>query len=329
MNPFVFIVGCPRSGTTLLKRLVDAHPEIAITPESHWIPRFYQARKGLTADGLVTAEFVPLLLRHHRFADLQISRAQLESLTASGRPLHYSAAVTAIFDWYGKARGKSLVGDKTPGYVRGIGLLHELWPDARFVHLVRDGRDVFLSLVSWPKVSAGPGRLEIWREDRATSAALWWEWHVRLGRAAGRALAPDRYYEMRYEALCADPAAQCAAVCDFLRLPYEGAMLRFHEGRRTDSPGLDAKAAWLPVTPGLRDWRTQMQAEDVERFEAAAGGLLRELGYPLAFPHPRPEVIAHAGSLRERFSHQPPTHWQGETGHPLFSVLDFIGRQPG
>jgi sulfotransferase family protein len=313
-NPFLFIVGCPRSGTTLLTRLLDAHSQIAITPESHWIPRFFQQRKGLTPDGLVAADFVPLLLRHHRFADLQISRAQLETLMASGPPLHYSAAVTAIFDWYGKAHGKSLVGDKTPGYVRGIGLLHQLWPNARFVHIVRDGRDVFLSLINWPKVSAGPGRLEIWQEDRATSAALWWEWHVRLGRAAGREMGPDRYYEMSYEALCADPAHQCAALCNFLVVPYEGAMLQFHEGRRKYSPGLDAKAAWLPVTPGLRDWRTQMRAEDVERFEAAAGALLKELGYPLAFPHPRPALMAHAAALRERFNQEPPAHWQSATG---------------
>jgi len=81
-------------------------------------------------------------------------------------------------------------------------------------------------------------------------------------------------------------------------LPYDDAMLRFHEGRTKTDPGLDAKHAWLPITPGLRNWRSQMPVEDVERFEAVAGNLLDELGYPRAVPCPRPEALEHASKIR-------------------------------
>ena len=59
MNPFVFIVGCPRSGTTLLQRMVDAHSQIAIVPETHWIARWFEKRKGLTPEGFVRAKLIP------------------------------------------------------------------------------------------------------------------------------------------------------------------------------------------------------------------------------------------------------------------------------
>jgi hypothetical protein len=79
-------------------------------------------------------------------------------------------------------------------------------------------------------------------------------------------------------------------------------MLRFHEGRRRADDGRDAKTAWLPITPGLRDWRAQMAADDVERFEAVAGALLDELDYPRAAPHPRTEVVAYAAGIRDQFA---------------------------
>ena len=75
-------------------------------------------------------------------------------------------------------------------------------------------------------------------------------------------------------------------------------MLRFHEGRTRMEPGLDAKAAWAPITAGLREWRSQMPAQDVERFEAATGDLLDELGYSRAVPRPRPETLEHASRMR-------------------------------
>jgi hypothetical protein len=78
-------------------------------------------------------------------------------------------------------------------------------------------------------------------------------------------------------------------------------MLRYHEDRTRAKPGRDAKHAWLPITPGLRDWKSQMAVEDVYRFEAAARDLLEELGYRRAVPHHQPERLRHASRLRDVF----------------------------
>ncbi len=304
MNPFVFIVGCPRSGTTLLRHILMAHPQIAVTPESHWIPFWFEERRGLTPDGMVTPELINLLLEHPRFARLRIGREQLAGLMGNGHPLSYSAFVTGILDLYGKRKHKPLVGDKTPQYVRRMPTLHSLWPGARFIHLVRDGRDIWLSIANWSKTPRTRlAALSTWKDDPVSTAALWWEWNVRLGRESGKSLGPELYYEVRYECLVADPQEESSALCAFLSVPYDEAMLRFHEGHtRSDltSSGRGNWFPWRPVVPGLRDWRTQMSSEDVERFEAIAGDLLDGLGYPRAFPRLPPERLEDASRIRAR-----------------------------
>ena len=303
-NPYVFIVGSTRSGTTLLQRLVDAHPQVAVVNETHWITRYFEKRTGLTPEGFVTPELIPKLLEYRRFPKMKVGREELERLLNSDQPISYSSFVSAIFDLYGQRKGKSLVGDKTPGYVQSLRTLHGLWPTAKFVHIIRDGRDVCLSMVNWKKAHVAAGRRATWTEDPVSTAALWWKQRVRLGREDGRALGPELYYEIRYETLVSQPATECAALCDFLGLPYDDAMLRFYEGREKADPGLDAKKAWRPITLGLRDWRSQMTLDDIECFEAAAGDLLDELGYPRAVPNPSQEKLVNATRIHHAFTQE-------------------------
>jgi hypothetical protein len=299
VNPYVFIVGCPRSGTTLFRHMVDAHPQIAITPEAHWLPRFFEERRGLTPEGIVTPDLIQQLLEHPKFGNFHIQPQDLLGLIGKERPTSYASLITGIFDLYGHAQGKALVGNKTPDSVRKLRTLHTLWPETRFVHLIRDGRDVALSFMKWPKVlQKKPGNFSTWKDDPFSTAALWWELNVRCGLRAFEWLDPKLCHEMRYESLIANPRKECAALCEFLKLPYDESMLRFHE-RREESPSGDTmNPAWQPITAGLRNWRTQTSEENVERFEAVAGELLDELGYARAFPHPRAEILEGASRIR-------------------------------
>jgi hypothetical protein len=110
------------------------------------------------------------------------------------------------------------------------------------------------------------------------------------------------YHEVRYEAVVNHPAEECAKLCAFLGVPYDECMLRFYEGRTKTKANLDAKKGWRPITPGLRNWRTQMTAASVELFEAAAGALLEELGYPCGGPPPSAETLQIVAKVRDRFT---------------------------
>jgi hypothetical protein len=306
MNPYLFIVGCQRSGTTLLQRVVDAHPQVAVFNQTGWIPDSFERRTGLTPEGLVTPLLIPAMLERRQFRKglkkVGLSRKELEGLLEGG-PVAYAGFVTDVFNFYGQRQGKALVGDKTPRYVRTLRTLHGLWPQARFVHVVRDGRDVCLSTVNWEKNAALLRKsFSTWEDHPVISAALKWEWNVRLGREAGQSLGPGLYYEVRYEAVVNHPVEECAKLCAFLGVPYDEHMLRFYEGHTKTKTDLDAKKGWRPITPGLRNWQTQMTAANVALFEAAAGALLEELGYPCSGPPPSAETLQIVAKVRDRFT---------------------------
>lgn len=299
LNPYLFVVGNPRSGTTLLERMLNAHPRLAIIHESHWITRFYTRRIGVGRDGIVTPDLVRHLGEHHRFHLLKMSVRDIGAIIEGEPGMRYADFISRLFDLYGRREGKPLVGDKTTGgYVRRLPLLHDLWPGARFVHLIRDGRDVCLSMRTWPKADRAAGRFAIWDEDPVATTALWWDWQVRLGHEGGSAIGPERYREVRFEDLVSGPEDQCRALCEFLGVPFDDAMCRFNEGRVRDARGLSANQAWLAPTPGLRDWRTQMPERDVRVFEAIAGDLLETLGYERAFGRIEPEIERIADRFR-------------------------------
>jgi hypothetical protein len=273
-----------------------------VVPEAQWIPEFYKQRTGLTPDGVVTPELIPLLRAHPKFRNLGIDPGELDRLLEPDQPPRYADFVSRLFDACGQAQGKPLVGDKTPNCVRQIHVLHALWPQAKFVHLIRDGRDVCLSVLDWKRKAPRLAELfPTWEEDPVTTTALCWERDMAKGRVKGKRLGPALYYEIRYESLVSRAPEEVEKLCAFLGVPYQGAMLEFHRGRTRSEPGLSAKEAWLPITPGLRDWRSQMPPADVERFEAAAGGLLVELGYARGCSSPSPAARERAAVLRERF----------------------------
>jgi Sulfotransferase family len=312
VNPFLFIVGCPRSGTTLLQRMVDAHPEVAVVHETHWIPRWFEKRKGVTADGMVTPELVENVIADRRFTNLKVAPEDVTALLDSDSAVPYASFVSALFDLHARGRGKRLAGDKTPAYVRNIPTLHSLWPEAKFVHLIRDGRDVALSVAGWSRAESAAGRFTTYADEPVATTAVWWEWNVRVGREDGAALPEGLYHELRYERLVADPEAACAALCEFLGLRYDESMLAFHEGRTRDDPGLDAKRAWRPITSGLRSWAEEMPRGDAERFDAASGELLDELGYERAGDRADPAILDATRAVREAFTRE-----VSELGHRL------------
>ena len=293
-NPYVFVVGCPRSGTTLLQRMLDAHPQLAVSNDPHFIPFAPGVAAGL--DPPVTDEIVEWLLGYRTFARLGLDERAVRD--AAARAATFTELVALLYDAFGASRGKRLAGEKTPRYVRYLPLLHGLFPHARVVHLIRDGRDVALSTLEWARSDRGPGRFDLWTESPLATCALSWGWHITTGVRDGTALGP-LYCEVRYEQLVADPADALLPVCEMLDLPFADEMIEFHVGRTRTDAGLSAKQAWLPATAGLRDWRTTLTASDIELFAALAGDVLERLGYDVGTDAVSSEVEACAAAYVE------------------------------
>ena len=277
-NPYLFLVGCPRSGTTLLQRMLDSHPQLAVANDSHFVPRVI-ARFRPGTDPPLTPELVDRVLGYHRFRRLELPESTARA--AAARSETYAEFVSELYSEYARARGKEFAGEKTPDYVRYLPVLHSLFPATRAVHIIRDGRDVALSVLEWASGEKGPGKFGLWREQPVAVCALWWAWQVESGRREGARLGSALYREVLYEDLVARPEPVLRDLSEFLSLPFAPEMVSFHAGKTKSDPTLSAKSAWLPTTSGLRDWRTQMKPEDALLFEAISGDLLSSLGYPL------------------------------------------------
>lgn len=297
-NPFLFIVGCTRSGTTLLQRILDNHPQLAVVNDSHFAIQVIRRLKG-PVDPVLTPELVDKVRTYPRFFRLGLSDETVYQ--AASQSESYSEFVSALYSEHGRLKGKPLSGEKSPGFVRHLLRLHALFPRVKTIHIIRDGRDVALSMAEWTLQGKGPAAsFELWQEEPTAVYALWWLKKVTAGLQSGRSLGPIKYREVRYEDLVATPENVLRSLTDFLNLSYTREMLDYHVGKTRIEPNLSTKQRWLPVTPGLRDWRTRMNERELELFEALAGDLLSDLGYQRAFPSVSRQIATVADYCKSR-----------------------------
>ncbi len=279
-NPFVFVIGCPRSGTTLLQRMLDNHPQLTVANDTHFITRAAKKALRRASDPVLTPELVDQVRTYHRFCRLGLDEADVGEATRGCRT--YSQFVSRLYDLRAAHRGKSLSGEKTPDFCRQIPALHRQFPGAKFIHIIRDGRDTTLSAMNWATTTKGPGKWSLWAEDPVGACALWWRWQTGTGVRDGHALGEGLYYELKYEDLVGDSPALLSGIAAFLQIPDSEMMANYFAGKTKKNPNLSAKSAWLPPTKGLRDWQNQMVEKDIAVFEGIANKLLKQLGYALS-----------------------------------------------
>ena len=279
------MVGAVRSGTTLLRLQLDAHPEIAIPSETG----FGAVLAGLAADATAD-DLLASITALSTWSDLAVSRDELAHVFDSVEDWSAAAGLRAYYRWYAAKSGKPRWGDKTPAHADYMPVLAGALPEAHFVHIIRDGRDVAASLRDLP-FAPGDGSIR--------AIATTWRDTITRARSAGAEL--PHYHEVRYERLVAEPEPALREICEFLDLEFDPAMLTAHE-RADDrlremavvdaAGGIDGDEANVrktfsgvlrpPDTTRIGMWREALSAVEVAQFERIAGGKLAELGYQAA-----------------------------------------------
>jgi hypothetical protein len=257
----IFIGGAGRSGTTLLRVMLDAHPGVYCGPELKVLPQIAQLYQGLTthyAGVMQSFDNSP--------ADVQLLfRELIEGLLANSL----------------RRAGKPRWAEKTPHNITVMLPLGAIFPDARFLHLIRDGRDVVCSLVTMDWMKAGTDK-KVDYVQNIGSAARYWRNIVQAARqqAAHPSLA-GRVLEVRYEALVADPEGTLRQVLQFVDEPWDAAVLSYHQKSREHEPTESStQQANRPIyDKAVGRWRTDMTYNDKVAFKVEAGDLLKELGY--------------------------------------------------
>jgi hypothetical protein len=285
--PFPVIVGCPRSGTSLLAVMLDSHPEVAVPPETSFlgpVACLYgpSASVRLSFFDAVTTDRIGL----SNWSDFGLDRDALWRRLETIEPFTVSAGLRAFYAMYAESEAKPRCGEKTPGYVFLMPELAALLPETHFIHVIRDPGDTALS---WRKTWFAPSQdLRVLGEE--------WKKHIEAGRRASTLV--RRYIEVRFEDLVLRSEQTLKRVCEFIALPWDAKMLDYRargaarlerlKGRqhargqmieREQRTSIHANLTRDPDADRLDVWRREMSVDDRRALEDAAGPLVRELGY--------------------------------------------------
>jgi len=296
-KPPVFIVGSPRSGTTLLRNLLSRHPNLAICGETRFYMDVYQ-RRWVFGDLNKPSNRLRLVERYLATRRVQQLGVDLDGLKEKllREAGSYRDLFQCIMEYHADSQGKARFGEKTPHHAFCTEILSEWYPGAAIIHLVRDPRDVVASLEDMP-----------WASESVVNNALLWRL---FNQAARRSSHRPGYLLVRYEALSAEPERGLRRICDHLSEDYAPCMLS--QQVPGGEPYSWPRSAEGPVTSSRQNqWRSRLPAADVGLVDWIAKRDMPLYGCPLSGGKPslatisRGLALAAASSIRGRIAQLP------------------------
>ncbi len=266
LGPPTFLVGAERSGTTLLRLMLDHHPEIS-----------FQFEFELAVDFIPDEGGWPDVAEYSR--RMSTNRGFLDSRYEIDPELDYPSLVRSFLEQKRQRDAKPRVGATVH---RHFDRLLRVWPEARFVHIYRDGRDVARSCIAMG-----------WAGNVWTGVARWIEAET-LWKELRARLSPDRYTEVRYETLIAEPESVLRGLCDFMGVPFDRAMFDYAKTSTYEAP--DPRLA--------SQWKRSLSPREIQLVESRIGDMLAERGYePSGLPRIRVSAAERAAlRIQDRLS---------------------------
>lgn len=276
MAPF-FIVGSGRSGSTLLRLMLASHSRIAIPKETWFLTELveqFPSDRPLEESEIVKA--IAVMTHHERWPDMGLDAAEMRRRVANMSEVRLRNLVEVVYRWHMELEGKSRWGDKTPPYIEIVPALAALFGDAKFIHLIRDGRDVAKSF-----------QKQGWNGPWMDGYTREWLRAVELDMRLGETPLNERILRIRYEDLVLHPEATLREICRFIDERFEDRMLlwqgkvngaipdrekKFHSGLSRDMNPTD-----------VGRWKREMTSREIFVAEALIGTHLGRCGYELRY----------------------------------------------
>jgi len=301
MDRPIFIVGSARSGTTLLQRMMRSHSKISSpTGESHFFIPLYKNRASY--GDLKNIDNIKHILEEMRRISREYVEEDLKGITFNTDTLAHQLVeenkssvieiISSLMEKNAAGDGKQRWLEKTPYYVLNIKTITEMFPDAQFINIIRDGRDCALSMLERKK------DLKIFNVYHAASI---WKQYVETGQQAKEYLGNERYFEIKYEDLTNNPEKILREICLYINEEFEPSMVHFEKSKDPNS-----KTPMLGKSIQNRNsekWRNKMSKRDIRIFENIAGKTLKANNYPtLTKCKPLPISIKVFYELHKRIS---------------------------
>lgn len=286
----LFIIGNPRSGTTMLRLILTSHSELLIPPECGfilWLKDKYA--KWRQQDNYISAKrssFIDDLFCSKKFDTWKLDRRITEEKIIALQPVSYAELCGVVYAAYGSSIGKSysLWGDKNNFHINHMGDLLGLYGNAKFLHIVRDGRDVACSYREvMAKNSNSPYAPKL--KTDISDIAMEWFSNVMRGDSFMNIIPSDQALTVRYEDLIRNPSGTAQSMCDWLGLKFESDMLNFHLKNRDEmlEPRLtmDWKGRTLePISDEtIGRYKISLNSDELNQFEAIAKQALNKFNY--------------------------------------------------
>jgi hypothetical protein len=275
----IFIVGSPRSGTSLLRNILNRHPRIAICDETQFHFYVYARRRafGDLSDPKNRRRVVEEYLALKRLRFVTDPAGLAEKLLRDGTS--YEALFTCLVKYHTTSQAKPRWGEKTPQHALFSETLCEWYPGGTIIHLIRDPRDAVASLQRMP-----------WAAGSVVYNA--WTW-LRNNLAAHRCSDRPQYLPVRYETLVSQPEQEVARICERLGEEYVPSMLDPAGHTVFPPPRSWTQLAQHPITTGRVDkWRDELTRDQVAQIEWVVGRHMGTFGYERAMDPPSRLTIA-------------------------------------
>lgn len=267
----------------MLGLMIHAHPRMAMPPESRFLIRAWRHRHEF--GDLQTEEqrlaLINMITRvGSMISELGFTKQELTDRILEAPPT-LGSAIGTVFQAFAEKHGKVRWGDKRPTYFREVAVLHRLFPDAQFIHVIRDGRANVASLKRMP-----------WWPYSSIRAMSTWSHAESCMRSNQKRLPADTFHTIRYETLVADPRPVLEKMCDFLGEEFDEAMLEPHKVNDV----IPERKVWhANLKQGVsqdrvESWRTELAPWELGLMEAVVWRKLRRYGYRLSRDGTRPSV---------------------------------------
>ncbi len=274
----IFIVGAPRSGTTLLQFMLRSHPRISLpTGESHFFIPIYKSRSKFgnlrqpsnIMRVLKTMYYWSPEFLETDFPGLELNFESILKDILKRKAFSIPEIFSAVYEANALGEGKCRWGEKTPYYLLHMTTILEMYPKAQIIHIIRDGRDVALSLFR---------RHLDFGVYNVHSAAEYWSDYVERGQMIGKTLPRSAYMECRYEDLVSDPYRISRRICEFLNEDFDEKVVNYKVSNTAGKTPLLQK----PIDKvNFNKWRNEFNPYSIRVYECVAGKTLCRNGYEL------------------------------------------------
>lgn len=275
----IFIVGMPRSGTTLLNYILHAHSKISIAPETHFFDKFFNKYKNiLSYSPNKKIEMLNSYLNGEDIEILDFTKEEKKEIIDSTILSDFKLKKTfyEILNKYSEKTNSKIFGEKTPAHLEYIETINKWFPNAKFIIIYRDPRDVCLSLKNVP-----------WNNGNSETNAKRWNKYIELSNKykQNNQISP-KLLEIKYEELISNPIEVVKEICSHIEVSYEEQMLKYYENITTKSKELEL-VTWKNKNKESIDknnfnkWISKLSLDEIKKIETITSPNLKDKGYLL------------------------------------------------